>query len=33
LGRKIKKRKDKLDKHPELKEYVKFKLLEDWSPA
>jgi len=31
-GRKIKKRKGKLDQHPELKKYVEEKLLEDWSP-
>ena len=30
--RKSKKRKGKLDKHPELKEYVEFGLLNDWSP-
>lgn len=30
--RKHKKRKGKLDKYPELKEYVEDKLLKDWSP-
>ena len=30
--RKIKKRKGKLDQHPELKKYVEEKLLDDWSP-
>lgn len=30
--RKIKQRKGKLDKNPELKEYVEDRLLDDWSP-